>query len=72
MDENLYDKFHDRCEKLTGDVWCPYPSDLFVRVVLQVDDDTAIRLIQERRNYHFGYFLGNDPQHEELSKLIKV
>ena len=63
--------FMDRVEKLTNERWCPYPSGLFVEVVLKVDDVTAKELIEERRKYLFPHFLGGDPQHKRLIELNK-
>lgn len=69
MIENLYDNFHTRVQELTGDPWCPYPSELMMQVVMKVNDDTAKKLILKRRQYLFPHFLAGDPMQEELMKL---
>lgn len=71
MDQVL-DRFHKRCEDLTGDVWCPYPNDVFMTVVLGVDDETAKRLIVGRRKFLMPTFLQREPQEEELRAAIKA
>jgi hypothetical protein len=60
---------HDQCKRLTGDPWCPYPSHLFMIVMAKVDDETAIRLIKQRRTMMFPQFIGGEPMQMELDEL---
>ena len=65
----LLDKFHKRCEELTGDAWCPYPSEMMIRVTLAVKDDVAKELIVQRRLYLFPDFLRREPMESILLPL---
>ncbi len=64
-------EYRKRVKKLTGDSWCPYPSLLFILVVMAIRTDTARRIIKQRRGYLAPYFYGQDPQCSRLSKLVK-
>ncbi len=61
------EKVHELAERLTGDSWCPYISQMFANVVLLVDDNTAKELIEERRLFLFPSFLLGEPQFAKLS-----
>ena len=70
MEENgLPNNFTDRVKALMGDEWCPYPSDLMMKVVMIVSDKAATELIKERRTYLFPQFLRGDPMYEKLNKI---
>jgi hypothetical protein len=73
MIKNL-DKFHKKVKQLTGDAWCPYPSQLFIDTILLCDsnrNNICIELIDERRKYLFHTFLKSEPQLEKLQSLLK-
>lgn len=68
-----YDRFdadyHARVKKLTGEDWCPYPSNDFMLLVLAVPDNEAAQLIRERRGYLFPEFLFGEPQEMHMRGL---
>ena len=61
--------FHEKVKDLTGSEWVPYPSELFIEVILKIDNLKAIELIEERRKYTFPFFLDGDPQWGKLLQL---
>lgn len=65
-----YREFHLRCETLTGDTWCPYPSERFAQAVMIADDETARRLINKRRGYLFPSFVGCEPMETDILEII--
>jgi hypothetical protein len=65
-----YQRFHERCLALTGDAWCPYPSEEFARAIAKADDQTAIKLINQRRQYTFANFLCNEPMAKEIAEIL--
>ena len=69
MDSKNFDLFHQRCEKLTGDRWCPYPSDLFIFTVNSVTDEKAKSLIEKRRTFLLPQFLAGEPMLKELNEI---
>ena len=70
MSEKLYNDFHNRVKELTNDKWCPYPSDMFMTAIMKMNDDIAIKLINERRKIMFPVFLQGDPQMEDIKNYI--
>lgn len=68
VDQNAY---QTRIIKLTGEPWCPYPSELFMLAVLKADDDTAKRIIEERQRFLFPIFLTGEPQQKELERIME-
>lgn len=72
LNEEDYNMVHALAERLTGDSWCPYPSNLFCKVIQLVDDYTAKLLIDKRREFSFPHFFVGEPQYNELvSHLTK-
>ena len=69
MEKNR-EEYENKLIKLTGENWCPYPSDLFIETITKVNDKIALKLILERRQYSFPMFLGGDPQGIECQKLL--
>lgn len=65
-----YEAFHKKCETLTGDAWCPYPSPEFVKAVAMASDDVARQLIEKRRTFMFPHFLGGEPMALEIAEVI--
>jgi len=57
---------YDRIETLTGERWCPYPSERFLDICMKVDDETLVRLVKTRRQYMFPQFIDNEPMEEVL------
>jgi hypothetical protein len=62
-----HERYLDRVEALTGERWCPYPSDRFMEEILNSNDERATKLIEARRKYTFPAFLAGDPQEHEYS-----
>ena len=62
--------FHDRCEALTGDRWCPYPSAAFILAIMTADDDVARKLITRRRTFTFPAFLAGEPMENEIREVL--
>ena len=65
-------RLHGLAKILTGDSWCPYPSERFLRVVLSIPQDqrgrfVATELIEGRRKFRFSTFLSGEPQEEALT-----
>lgn len=67
---SLYEDYHARVEALTGDPWCPYPSDLFMQAVMEATDKEAIILIEGRRKYRFPAFLAGEPQRDAIKAVL--
>ena len=65
-----HDEFTMRVKNVTGEEWCPYPSELMVRAVMLSNDTTAKELIIERRKYIFPQFLVGEPMLEKLLSVI--
>lgn len=55
-------ELHDAAERLTGDGWCPYPSDLMLRWADTATDEELSAAILKRRTFAFPYFLAGEPQ----------
>ena len=68
--EELYNQFHKRVEELTGDPWCPYPSDNFMMAILKAQDHTAKYLINYRRTLQAPNFFGKEPQQEDIEIIL--
>lgn len=69
--EKELEVFHKKCERVTGNPWCPYPSEDFILAVLLSDDDTARTLIEKRREFIFPHFLGNEPMEKEIRDIFR-
>ncbi len=74
MSEVWYDTQREaalqRSMVLTGKEWIPYPSHLFNCTFLLVDDDTAKKLLEERRRYTFPSFLSDEPDAEAITNAL--
>ena len=70
MKEEIYNNFHKRVEELTGDPWCPYPSEGFMNAIMKCQNHTAEKLIKIRRTYSFPQFLSGDPQQKDIDIIL--
>ena len=70
MNEELYTKFHQKVEELTGDPWCPYPSERFMLAILEAQEYIALKLINHRRTLLFPNFLNGEPQQEDIDTIL--
>jgi len=70
MSQDSNGVLHKRCKELTGEAWCPYPSEIFIKAIFKTDDKTAIKLIEERRKISFPTFMAGEPQIDEISKIL--
>jgi len=68
--EEEFVAIHNKAFRLTGNAGIPYPSNVFAKVFLALDDDEALELLEDRRQYYFPSFLRGDPQRWKLSELI--
>ena len=71
MDTELHEKYQDRVFELTGDRWCPYPSEGFMKAILHADKDSAVEMIKYRRTLSFPVFLAGEPQIKEINKVLE-
>ena len=65
------DELHERCERLTGNAWCPYPSYEFILATKLVDDARAVELINKRREFCFPSFFVGEPMEKEIYEIFR-
>jgi hypothetical protein len=69
-EDGIYEKYRKRVELLTGDIWCPYPSEMFMLAILKTSDKKAIELINLRRKMFAPQFWSGEPQEKELKEIL--